>query len=235
MVRVAVVGAAGYVGSELVAALRRGGDCDVVPVVRADHDRLRDAGHYDVLVNAACPSKRYWAEHNPADDHTETVRKTERLRQDWKWDRFVQISSISARTQLDTVYGRHRVEAEQLCGPADLIVRLGPMYGGDYRKGVLADLVADRPVYASGTSRQSFAPVAWCAEWIAARLDRTGLAEVGARTAVTLAEVRDAVGSRSEFAKDYVDDQFPVTGTEPDWPDARDVIGWLRRMRGGDA
>ncbi|TQM33566.1 hypothetical protein [Nocardia bhagyanarayanae] len=236
--RVAVVGAAGYVGAVLVEAFGRHRDYEVVPVVRANHERLRTAGGYDVLVNAACPSKRFWAEHNPAADRDRTVAGTERLRDEWTWDRFVQISSISARTQLDTVYGRNRAAAEQLCTGADtFIVRLGPMYGGDYRKGVLADMAADRPVFASGRSRQSFAPVEWCAEWIAGHANGTGLREVGARTAVTLAEVRDAVGSRSEFAKDYVDDQFPATATESDWPDAAAVIDWLsrRRINGGQA
>ncbi|MEV6325388.1 hypothetical protein AB0M45_30065 [Nocardia sp. NPDC051787] len=226
--RVAVVGAAGYVGAALTEALGKRTRWEVVPVVRADHEHHRTAGRYDVLINAACPSKRFWAEHNPDVDHAETVDKTRLLRERWCWDRFVQISSISARTQLDTVYGRHRAEAEQLCSGADtFVVRLGPMYGGDYRKGVLADMAADRPVFASGRSRQSFAPVDWCAGWIAERLGDTGLREVGARTTVTLAEVRDAVGSRSEFAKDYVDDQFPVTATGSDWPEAAAVIDWL--------
>ncbi|MFI2284828.1 hypothetical protein [Nocardia beijingensis] len=236
--RVAVVGATGYVGAALTEALARSGRWDVVPVGRADHETHRTAGRYDVLINAACPSKRFWAERHPGDDRRETVDKTRMLREHWRWDRFVQISSISARTQLDTVYGRHRVEAERMCSGADtFIVRLGPMYGGDYRKGVLADMAADRPVYASGRSRQSFAPVDWCADWIAAHLDGTGLREVGARTTVTLAEVRDAVGSASQFAKDFVDDQFPITATAPDWPEAAAVIDWLaeRRVSGARA
>jgi nucleoside-diphosphate-sugar epimerase len=237
-VRVAVVGAAGYVGAALVEALGRRGGFEVVPVVRADHEAHRTAMRYDVLIKAACPSKRFWAEHNPEADRAETVDKTRLLRQRWRWDRFVQISSISARTQLDTVYGRHRAEAEQLCSGADtFVVRLGPMYGGDYRKGVLADMAADRPVFASGRSRQSFAPVDWCADWIAGHLEDTGLREVGARTTVTLAEVRDAVGSRSEFAKDHVDDQFPITAPAADWPEAAAVIDWLagRRVSGARA
>ncbi|MEU6189606.1 hypothetical protein [Nocardia sp. NPDC047038] len=234
--RVAVLGAAGYVGAALVEALGRTRRWEVVPVVRDDHESHCTAGRYDVLINAACPSKRFWAEQHPGDDRRETVDKTRLLREQWRWDRFVQISSISARTQLDTVYGRHRAEAERMCSGRDtFVVRLGPMYGGDYRKGVLADMAADRPVFASGRSRQSFAPVDWCADWIAAHLEDTGLREVGARTTVTLAEVRDAVGSSSQFAKDVVDDQFPTTATGPDWPEAAAVIDWLAGRRVSDA
>ncbi|MFR9749868.1 NAD-dependent epimerase/dehydratase family protein [Nocardia sp. 004] len=230
--RVAVIGAAGYVGAALVDALGKHTRWDVVPVVRTEYHRHRAAGRYDVVINAACPSKRFWAERNPDADHEESVGATLRLREQWHWGRFVQISSISARTQLDTVYGRHRRDAERLCSGSDtFIVRLGPMYGGDYRKGVLADMAADRPVFASGSSRQSFAPVRWCADWIVEHLGDTGLREVGARTTVTLAEVRDAVGSHSDFAKDYVDDQFPVTATGTDWPEAAAVIDWLAGQR----
>lgn len=233
--RVAVVGARGYVGSALTEAFRAHGGYLVVPVVRADYERHRE-GEYDVLVNAACPSKRYWAEQHPDDDHARTVTLTARLRKEWHAGHFVHISSMSARTQPGTAYGRHRAEAEQLCtDEGSFVVRLGPMYGGDYRKGVLADMAADLPVYASGRSRQSFAPVRWCAEWIAAHADGTGLREIGARTHVTLAEVRDRAGSGSEFVKDVVDDQYPTTGTETDWPRAEAVVDWLARWRAGGA
>lgn len=233
MARVAVVGAGGFVGSALVDALtRRDGD-EVVAVTRANHEEVRRSGPVDVLINAACPSKRFWAEHHADADRAATVDHTRALRQGWTFGHFVQISSMSARAQPDTVYGRHRAEAERLCGPDDLVVRLGPMYGSGYRKGVLMDMLGDQPVYASGRSRQSFATVQWCAGWTAANRDRSGVVEVGARTCVTLAEVRDAVGSRSEFATDRVDDQFPVTPTGADWPDAADVIGWLIERRRG--
>lgn len=230
---VAVVGARGFVGAAITAALERRGEHRVIPVVRSSYEQARRQGPFDVVINAACPSRRFWAEQHPAADHLETVRKTEALVRDWAWGRFVQISSMSARTQQDTVYGRHRAEAERVCGvDGSLVVRLGPMYGRGCDKGALLDLLAGRPVYASGESRQSFAPVEWCAGWVAAHLDETGVWEIGARTAITLREVRDAIGSRSPFVEERRDDQFPVlTPAAADWPVAADVIGWLRRRR----
>jgi hypothetical protein len=46
---------------------------------------------------------------------------------------------------------------------------------------------------------------------LVADLDQTRLREVGARTSMTLRKVPDAIGSRSEFSTEYVDDQFTVT------------------------
>jgi nucleoside-diphosphate-sugar epimerase len=237
MAQVAVLGARGFVGAALTHALRDAGH-EVTEVTRstyADHQR---AGPFDVLVNAACPSRRYWAEHNPADDHNETVHKTEELLRGWDWASFVQISSMSARVQTDTVYGRNRALAEQACESAGaLIVRLGPMYGAGLAKGSLIDMLHHRPVYASGDSLQSFAPVEWCAKWIADHLDQKGVWEIGARTTIALREIRDAVGSRSDFATDRRDDQYPALNpAEPDWPVAADVVPWLRaKVTGGSA
>ncbi|MFJ6696922.1 NAD(P)-dependent oxidoreductase [Streptomyces sp. NPDC091272] len=220
--RVAVLGATGFVGAAVTRALGTA----AVPVTRANYEEARHGGPYDVLVNAACPSGRYRARQHPEEDRRETVDKTRTLLRDWKWDRFVQISTLSARTQLDTPYGMHRAEAEELCA-SHLVVRLGPMYGESNTKGVLMDFLHERPVYAHGDSRQSFAPVEWCGAWVASHLDAAGLCEVGGRGTVGLREVRDAVGSRSVFANDRNDDQFPLV-SEPDWPDAADVIPWLR-------
>ncbi|MDP9863622.1 MULTISPECIES: hypothetical protein [Streptosporangium] len=221
--RVAVAGARGFVGAAITQAL----GAVAVPVSRENYEEVRRSGPFDVLINAACPSRRYWARHNPADDHRETVVKTRAFLREWEWDRFVQISSISARTQPDTPYGAHRAEAEELCA-GNLVVRLGPMYGTAYVKGVLMDMIGNRPVYTAGESRQSFAPVEWCGRWVATHLEAKGLWEVGARTTITLREIRDAVGSRSTFDSDRIDDQFPlVTTPEADWPVAADVVGWL--------
>ena len=45
----------------MYAALSRSVDYDVVPVVREDYDMARRRGLYDLIINAAMPSKRYWA------------------------------------------------------------------------------------------------------------------------------------------------------------------------------
>ncbi|NRQ35796.1 NAD(P)-dependent oxidoreductase [Nonomuraea sp. NN258] len=222
-----MAGARGFVGAAIVKALGPA----AVPVTRETYEEARRSGPFDVLINAACSSRRFWARHHPGEDRAETVGKTAAFLRDWEWDRFVQISSISARTQTDQPYGANRAEAEELCA-GHLVVRLGPMYGETNDKGVLIDMLNDRTVYTAGESRQSFAPVEWCGRWIADHLDARGVWEVGARTTVTLAQIRDAVGSRSAF-EGPLDDQFPVVGTpEPDWPDAADVITWLKARSG---
>src|SRR3990172_13351278 len=83
---------------------------------------------YNYVNNAACPSTRFKAKTNQILDFKESVEKTARIFYETKFIKFIQISSIAARCQLDTVYGRNRLAAESVINDGNsLIVRLGPM------------------------------------------------------------------------------------------------------------
>ncbi|HET8562616.1 MAG TPA: NAD-dependent epimerase/dehydratase family protein, partial [Candidatus Binatia bacterium] len=225
----AVVGAHGYVGSALCAALLRDFDHDVTAVIRSNYDEMRQRT-FDILINAAMPSKRFWAKTHPDHDFAETVQKTGDLINGWRFGKFVQISSVSARCQLDTVYGRHKAAAEKICGFGNnLVVRLGPMYNKNLSKGVLIDMLEGRKVCVDGESRYCFAPLEFVASWIAANLERAGIVEVGARNAVRLQDVADHVGTKVKF-EGAVDHQ-EIDHPEQDFPDAREVFGFLDQVR----
>jgi nucleoside-diphosphate-sugar epimerase len=229
MISIALVGANGYVGSQLGSALARGRDHDVAPVTRANYEEMRERS-FDVLINAAMPAARFWAKSHPDDDFVETVKKTADLLYRWRFKKFVQLSTVSARCQLDTVYGRHKAAAEKMCGFGDnLIVRLGPMYGSGLKRGVLIDMLEGKKVFVDGDSRYCFAPVSFAASWIAGTLHRSGVSEVGARNALRLREVADHLGAKVEFEGALDHQEIP----EPagDFPDARDVFAFLDGLR----
>jgi nucleoside-diphosphate-sugar epimerase len=225
---IALIGSRGFVGSALKLALESRG-YSVTPVTRDNYaDRRQHA--YDIIVNAAMPAARYWARTHPADDFRETVAKTADLLYSWRFGKFVQVSSVSARCQLDTVYGRHKAAAERLCETrGNLIVRLGPMYGPTLSKGVLIDMLRSQPVYVDGRSRYAFAPVSFAASWIADRLSNEGLFEVGARNAVALADVAAHLGVNVRF--DGALDHQEVVDPQPDYPDAADVLKFMDDMK----
>lgn len=230
MPRIALIGAGGFVGGSIAKALAGKSDIDLVAITRANYEDARNDGAYDVLINSAMPSKRFWARQNPADDFTETVEKTAKLVNDWDWRKIVQISSISARSQLDTVYGRHKAAAEKLVEYGDnLILRLGPMYGEGLDKGVLIDILEGGPVFVARDSHYCFVPIDWIGKWIADNLDRTGIMDLGGNDAITIGEVADAVGSSSGFQGE-TDDQIlsePIDGA----PSARDAIDYVLRLQ----
>lgn len=229
MISIAVVGASGYVGSALCTALACNPNYAVTAVTRANYVEMRERS-FDVLINSAMPSGRFWAKNNPAKDFVETVQKTADLLYGWRFVKFVQISTVSARCQLDTMYGRHKAAAEELCGVGEnLIVRLGPMYSKGQSKGVLVDMLQGRKVFVDEESRYCFAPLEFVASWIVGNLGRSGIIEVGARNSIRLREVADYLGGDVEF-EGMVDNQ-EIQNPGDDYPDAREVFAFLDAMR----
>ena len=223
--KIALIGAHGYVGSAVCAALKHSAKHSVAEVTREAYEQYR-AGAYDVLINCAMPSGRFWAKNNPEKDYVETVEKTKNLLSDWNYRKFIQISTVSARCQIDTVYGKHKAEAEKLIDTAKhLIVRLGALYSADMKKGVLVDMLAGNKVYVDGKSRYSFISVDVAAEWIASHLDRTGVVELGGRNALALKDVSAHLGKDIEFEGEI--NHQDIESSESEFPEAKDVLEFL--------
>ena len=141
IISVAVAGADGYVGRALCGALSQDPQIGLTQVTRANNEQMRQ-GRYQILINAAMPSKRFWAKSHAEEDFKETVQKTADFLYRWNYEKFVQISSVSARCELSAVYGRHKAAAEKICGKENLIVRLSSMYDERLSKGVLMDILS---------------------------------------------------------------------------------------------
>lgn len=224
MQTIGIVGARGYLGSALYEACRRLPGNSVIPITRENYTNNRK-NIYDVLINCAMPSARFWAKSHPQEDFVETVQKTADLAYGWSYKKFVQISTVSARCQLDTVYGRNKAAAEALCSPTHLIVRLGAIYDQGMKKGVLIDMIQGNTVFVDGESRYCFAAREFIADWIASNLGRSGIVEVGGRNAISLKDVAQHMGSASIFegALDHQEIQSP----DADFPEAREVLTFL--------
>jgi nucleoside-diphosphate-sugar epimerase len=234
MMDVALVGARGYVGRGLRRALEAREGIRLRAVAREDHSAAQSAGRYDVVINASMPSARYRAGLDPGWDFDRSVAATARLLYEWDADKFIQISSISARSQRDTVYGRHKAAAELLLRmDRDLVVRLGPMYSDDLDKGVLIDMLEGRKVWVDATSRYCFAPRDWAAGWIADNLGLVGVVEVGARDALAVGDVAAHLDAPVEFAG--VVDHQEVLRPGAGFPSAGDVLRWLDGRVGAGA
>lgn len=231
--RVGLIGARGYVGSALAAELAQHSLFTVIPVVRGD-DWKSKLESVDVIIYAANSGRRFFAEKNPEADFKDSVVKTQNLLKMFPNTRIILVSSISARTQPDTAYGRNRKACELLLDNSrDLVVRLGPMFGGTKSAGALYDILGGRQVFVSEKTRYAYVDVRNNARKIVELLltSATGLVEIGARDGIELGALAKELASRSQFAG--LDDTQIPENPPSDAPSAMEVLVHAKEIQDG--
>jgi nucleoside-diphosphate-sugar epimerase len=225
---ISIIGANGFVGSNLVKIGRELG-WKIIPVVRSDGG-FEKARESTIVIHAANSGRRYWADQNPEKDLENCIQTTSKIFSELKGKKLILISSISARSQTNTPYGRNRKACEDLAVKAGaLIIRLGPMFGGGKSAGPLHDLIQNKTVFVSGDSEYAYASVEDNARKIFSCLNHEGLLELGAHNFIRLSDLRDRIGSTSEFIG-AVDNQRPISPPENS-PDAQLVVNFALRLK----
>lgn len=228
---IAVIGANGFVGGAICEEILKRDEFKLIRVVRGE-DISKKTNGADIIIHSANPSKRYFAEINPVIDFMESVEKTYGIKQLINNKKMILISSISSRTQLDTVYGRHRRACELIVNEREnLIIRLGPMYGERKHVGALYDIVNNKDVYVSEETKYSFVDIRYNAKKILDLSGERGIFELGARNYIKLGELKNLLQSTSNFVGTD-DTQVPIN-PQSDAPDARDVIPLAMALKRG--
>jgi len=199
--KVAVIGANGFVGGQICKILESSQTYGLIRITRADNlnELAREA---DIVIHAANPAGRFIAESNPQNDFIETVEKTSNILKIIDKKPFLLLSTLSCKTQMDTNYGRNRRSCELLALlQKGMVVRLGPMFGGNRKKDTLHDLLAGREVYVAPETRYAYVDVSWAASRVVELLSsEPGLYEIGANNAVSLSDLRSYFNSQSVFS-----------------------------------
>ncbi len=172
--RVAVIGANGFVGSAFVRLLQAAPGVELVCVTRGNYSSL-PALACDIVIEAACNSKKYLADDDPRADFELSV--AHRLDSLCRFPARLQvhISSIDVYSDLSSPettreesavglarvsnYGLHKLLAEQLVrhyAPKWLILRLGGMVGPGLRKNPVYDILTGLPLRIHPDSRYQF-------------------------------------------------------------------------------
>jgi len=231
--RIAVVGANGFVGSEIANAVEKSNLHTLIRVIRGDDSDLL-LKSADVVIHAANPAGRFAANNDNEKDFLETVEKTARLLKSSLGKKFILISSISCRTQIDVSYGRHRRACELMALTQNAtVVRLGPMFGGRRVADTLHDILAGNRVYVASETRYAYTDVSWSAKKILGCIDKPSMIlELLASNSISLAEISNFFRSETEYLGP---DDTQVSQEENDGPDARLVLEFgqneLDRMR----
>lgn len=228
--KIAVIGARGFVGSAVSAEIQQREGLELIPVVRGD-DVEASVSEADIIIHSANSARRFFAQKNPERDFHDTVEKMHDVKACVQGKKMVLVSTISARIQLDTVYGRNRRACELMVmdKPGNLIVRLGPMYGERKAAGALHDILNNRQCFVSGSTRYAYVDVAYNARKIIDLIDYTGVLELGAKDTISLNELKAAIGSTTEF--EGPDDTQILNTTQDDAPDAREVVDFAMKFK----
>jgi len=174
--RVTLIGANGLVGSAFTRLLQSRPDVELVRVTRENFDSL-PAAPSDVVIEAACNSKKFLADQDPLAEFERSV--THRLNSLLRFPAKLQVhlSSVDvysdltspASTREDTAvhysqvsrYGFHKLLAEQLVrhyAPRWLILRLAGMVGPGLRKNPVFDILNGLPLRIHPESRYQYMP-----------------------------------------------------------------------------
>ena len=141
MKAILVVGAKGFVGSEIVKQINLSFNLEAIGAERGD-DLENKIKQSDYVIHAANSPSRYKAQLNPEDDFNESVEKTNTIYALCKKHSkgLTLISSISARAQLETVYGMNRKSCEYIVGNKSIVIRLGYMFSNYKLYGALKSI-----------------------------------------------------------------------------------------------
>jgi len=227
---IGLLGYKGFIGSEISRLLESDKSYILTKIDRKlfVDKKIRNLD-FDLLIHAANPAKRFFANSNPEIDFQDTVEKITEILNFFKFKKLLLISSLSCRTQPDSIYGKHRLICEELAYKNNgAVVRLGPLFGGNRKNDTLHDILNNKDVYYAGDTKYCYANVVWVANFIVNNLFSlcdSRISEVGARDYISLSEISKFVNSRSVFIGQN-DDQ--VISSFELGPSAKEVFEFIR-------
>lgn len=175
MLTVTIIGAEGFVGSAFARYLR-GQNVKLREVTRKTYDEFAGQAS-DVVIEAACNSKKFLSDKEPLADFDLSVRHRLQTLLDFPADFHLHISSVdvysdltkpettdeSAEIDIQTSshYGFNKLLAEQLVkhhAKRWLILRLAGMIGANLRKNPIFDILSGKPIFIHPDSQYQFMP-----------------------------------------------------------------------------
>jgi|SaaInlStandDraft_5_1057022.scaffolds.fasta_scaffold17204_3 nucleoside-diphosphate-sugar epimerase len=226
MTKIGIIGYKGYVGKNIYQeCIKR--NLNVVGIDRENFMEKKN-DHYDILINSAMPSKRFWALNNPMEDFYATVELTAGIVYEWKYKKLIHISSVSARCQIDHPYGLNKKCSEELVlhsNKENLVIRLGSMFGDGLEKGVLIDILNNNQVFVSKDSRYNFINIKKSSVFICDRFEQHGVIDIGSKDTISISSIVKHLGIKRPLGS-----RIEVQETEDpaiDFPSATEVFGYL--------
>ena len=228
MTKIGIIGSEGFLGKTL-CKISKNYEYEIIEISKLDYENQKSKT-FDILINTATPSKKFWASKNPYLDFQKTVKLTADIAYNWKYEKLIQISSISAGDDnLNHPYAINKKTAELITTYKNqLIVRLRTLYGEGLVKGALYDMLNSKQIYVDANSKFDFISTTFISNWIFKNLEKKGLVELGARDTMSLLEIAENLKLNINASGKII--KISSTRIEPDMPSARDVLGFAKNF-----
>jgi len=222
LTKIGIIGSEGFLGKTL-CKISKNYEYEIIEISKLDYENQKSKT-FDILINTATPSKKFWASKNPYLDFQKTVKLTADITYNWKYDKLIQISSISAGDDnLHHPYAINKKTAELITTYKNhLIVRLGTLYGDGLVKGALFDMLNSKQIYVDANSKFDFISTTFISNWIFKNLEKKGLVELGACDTLSLLEIAENLKLNIHASGKLIEISSPRI--EPDMPSAKDVL-----------
>lgn len=151
--RIAVLGL-GFLGSTIFEVLSK--EHQVIGITR-DNYNLHKGQSFDIFINANGNSKKYLAEHNPKLDFRLSVLSVYDSLFDFGYNKYIYISSVDIWE--NNIYGYHKSIAENTISnniKDYLFIRCCAIIGKGMKKGVIFDILNNKPLHVTLDSRMQF-------------------------------------------------------------------------------
>lgn len=143
---IGIIGASGFIGKTIVEVMEF--QHSIHRITREEYKDHKNI-EFDVIINANGNSHKYWGNLNPLADFDKSVMSVYNTLYDFKYKKYVYISSIDAELP-KTSYGFHKYLAEEIvkfhCKNYS-IIRIPGIIGKSATKGVVYDILNGNKVY----------------------------------------------------------------------------------------
>lgn len=180
---VAVVGSNGFVGSALCKKLSILDNINLISINKSNYNEYL-GNSFDILIEAACNSKKYLADENPINEAKLSIIHRLKTLTDFNTKFHIHLSSVDVYHNLSikehtnenteiisssSNYGSHKLLSESLVkhyAKNWLIFRLSGMVGEGLRKNPVYDIMNNKPLFINPQSEYQYMSTNYVAESI---------------------------------------------------------------------
>jgi len=197
--RIAVIGANGFVGKNLVKVLKT--KHKIIKITRETKftSFYKD---FDLFIHSANSSKKYEASNFPLRDFKNSVKLTKKIINHFGNKKIILISTISANNEKN-IYSKNRKLCENLIlkkNKDNIIFRLSVLFNFNSKRGILYDLIKGKKIYIDKNVLINPITIEEVAKYILTNIkSKQRIHEIGSIDKFKLSYIKNIIGSTSKF------------------------------------